>query len=149
MKHSLTLSLVTQLLIAAPLLGQQPAAAGGPEADVRAVAQAFGEALAKSDSTKALSLLHPDVLILEGSRAETKEQYRSGHLAADIRYAASVRRETLRDGVTILGESALFTRQQRSTGTSSRGAPIDRTSTEAMVLVRTPDGWRIRSIHWF
>ena len=120
-----------------------------PDAEVRALAQAFSDALARGDSTAALALLHADVLILEGRNTETKEQYRSGHLAADIRYAASVKRETLREGVTLLGESALYTSQKRVTGTSARGTAIDRTSTEAMVLVRTPEGWRIRSIHWF
>ena len=120
-----------------------------PEDQVRAVAQAFGDALARADSTAALALLQDDVLILEGQRAETKTQYRSGHLAADIRYLTTVKSERLREGVTITGETALYTRQSRMTGTSARGAPIDRTSTEAMTLVRTPDGWRIRSIHWF
>ena len=119
------------------------------DAQVMAVAHAFGDALARGDSIAALALLHADVLILEGRATETKEQYRSGHLAADIRYAQSVKRELIREGVTLMGDSALFTRQQRTTGTSSRGAPIDRTTTEALVLVRTADGWRIRSIHWF
>jgi ketosteroid isomerase-like protein len=120
-----------------------------PEDQVRAVAHAFSDALSRADSTGALALLHEDVLILEGQRAETKTQYRSGHLAADIRYLSTVKSERLREGVTITGEAALYTRQSRITGTSARGAAIDRTSTEAMSLVRTPDGWRIRSIHWF
>jgi ketosteroid isomerase-like protein len=139
-------ALLASALSAAPARSQ-----GGdtPEAQALAVAHAFGDALARGDSTAALALLHPDVLILEGGRAETKEQYRSGHLAGDIRYLATVRSERLREGVTITGDAALYTRQSRLTGTSARGAPIDRTSTEAMSLVRTPDGWRIRSIHWF
>jgi ketosteroid isomerase-like protein len=140
---------VSALLVAAPARAQQPAAAQGLEAEVRTVARGFKEALASGDSTAALGYLHDDVLILEGGRAETKQQYRSGHLAADIRYASSVKSETVRDGVTIHGDVALYTQSYRVTGTSSRGAPIDRTSSEAMVLVRTPAGWRIRNVHWF
>jgi ketosteroid isomerase-like protein len=119
------------------------------EADVRAVARGFRDALARGDSTAALGYLTDDVQILEGGRAETKEQYRSGHLAADIRFASSVKSETVSEGVTLHGETAHYTQSYRVTGTSARGAPIDRTSSEAMVLVRTPAGWRIRSIHWF
>jgi ketosteroid isomerase-like protein len=142
-------TLALLLLAAAPLGGQEPATPSTPEAEVRAVARAFKEALARGDSTAALGCLHDDVLILEGGRAETKTQYRSGHLAADIRFASSVKSETLRDGVTMHGDVALYTQSYRVTGTSSRGAPIDRTSSEAPLLVRTPAGWRIRNVHWF
>jgi ketosteroid isomerase-like protein len=121
----------------------------GQEADARAAARGFKDALARGDSTAALGYLTDDVLILEGGRAETKAQYRSGHLAADIRFASSVRSETVSEGVTLHGDTAHYTQSYRVTGTSARGAPIDRTSSEAMVLVRTPAGWRIRSIHWF
>jgi ketosteroid isomerase-like protein len=147
---SILLLMTGALLAANPVAAQQPApAAQGPEAEVRAVAQGFKQALASGDSVAALGFLHDEVLILEGGRPETKQQYRSGHLAADIRYASSVKSETLRDGVTILGDMALYSQSYRTTGTSARGAPIDRTSSEAMVLVRTPAGWRIRSVHWF
>jgi ketosteroid isomerase-like protein len=137
--------LAAAFLAAAPLAAQTPS----PEDQVRAVAGSFSQALATSDSIGALALLHDDVLILEGTRAETKEQYRSGHLRADIAFAASVMRETLRDGVTIVGDFAMYTKQYRTTGMSSRGAPIDRTNIEALVLVRTPAGWRIQQVHWF
>lgn len=145
----LALLLLAASLTAVPSYAQQPAPAQGPEAEVRSVARAFKEALAAGDSTAALGYLHDDVLILEGGRAETKQQYRSGHLAADMRFASSVKSETVRDGVTMHGDVALYTQSYRVTGTSARGAPIDRTSSEAMVLVRTPSGWRIRNIHWF
>jgi ketosteroid isomerase-like protein len=117
--------------------------------EVRNAAHAFKDALARGDSVAALGYLTDDVLILEGGRAETKTQYRSGHLAADIRFATSVKSETVREGVTIHGEVALYTQSYRVTGTSARGDPIDRTSSEAMTLVRTPAGWRIRGLHWF
>jgi ketosteroid isomerase-like protein len=144
-----TLLTLALLLAAAPLGGQEPSTPSTPEDEVRAVARAFKEALARGDSTAALAYLHDDVLILEGGRAETKMQYRSGHLAADIRFASSVKSETLRDGVTMHGDVALYTQSYRVTGTSSRGEPIDRTSSEALLLVRTTAGWRIRNVHWF
>jgi ketosteroid isomerase-like protein len=141
--------LAALLLAAAPAQGQQQPSASGAEDEVRAVARGFAAALSGGDSIAALGYLHEEVRILEGARAETKEEYRSGHLGADIRYASSVQSETLREGVTLTGDVALYTRQYRVPGTSGRGGPIDRTNSEAMVLVRTPAGWRIRDIHWF
>jgi ketosteroid isomerase-like protein len=124
------------------------AQAANEEAAVKAAAQGFAQALAKGDSTAALGFLHDEVLILEGVRAENKAQYRSGHLSADIRYLASVKSENTREGVTISGDTALYTRDSHITGTSARGTAIDRTSAESMVLVRTAQGWKIRHIHW-
>jgi ketosteroid isomerase-like protein len=144
-----TLGALVSLQSPGAVIAQQPAAGQAEDAEVRAAARGFKDALARGDSIAALSYLTDDVLILEGGRAETKQQYRSGHLAADIRFASSVRSETVREGVTILGDIALYSQSYRVTGTSARGAPIDRTSSEAMVLARTPAGWRIRSVHWF
>jgi ketosteroid isomerase-like protein len=123
---------------------RQPSAA---EAAVRAIALGFNDALARGDSIGALAMLSDDAVILEGGRTESKEQYRSGHVRADIAFAFAVKKETLADGVTVTGDVALYTRRYRSTG-RYRDREIDRTSTEAMVLVRTADGWRIRQIHW-
>lgn len=131
------------LLVAAPAEARQTT----DEAEARAVAAGFREALTRADSTAALGYLHPEVLILEGARAETKDEYRSGHLAADIAFASAVESETLRDGMTVTGEMALYTRQYRTTG-RYRDRDVDRTGSEAMVLVRTSEGWRILHIHW-
>ena len=129
-----------------PALAQEISA---DEAAVRAAAHALGDALARGDSLAVLALLDEDVLILEGGGTETKEEYRSGHLRADIAFAgaATVTRETLREGVTVTGDVALYTRQYRTTG-RYRDREIDRTNHEALVLVRTAQGWRIRHVHW-
>lgn len=58
--------------------------------EVVAVVDAFHEALVAGDSTAALALLSDDVVILEGGGVETKDEYRSGHLAGDMRFAAAV-----------------------------------------------------------
>ncbi|HUF51005.1 MAG TPA: nuclear transport factor 2 family protein [Longimicrobiales bacterium] len=144
MRRILTCSITILLgLIGAPLQAQTP----DVEAEIRAVATGFGAALAHGDSTAALGLLHDDVRIMEGGRTETKTQYRSGHLRSDIAFASAVRTETVRDAVTVIGDIALYTSQSRRTGTY-RNRPIDSTGNEAMVLIRTPAGWRIQMIHW-
>jgi hypothetical protein len=45
------------------------------------------------------------------------------------------------------GNTAWIASEGRTTG-NFKGKPVDRLSTETMVLVRTGDAWRIRHIHW-
>lgn len=139
-------ALVTLMIAAAPLAGQE-ATDSARQAEVRSVVDAFHAALAAGDSVAALDRLHPDVLIYESGHAETFEEYRSGHLASDMAFAAAVRRERTGHSTDLWGDTALFTSESRTTGTW-RGREIDARGVETMVLVRTPDGWRIRHIHW-
>lgn len=117
------------------------------ESDVRAVASAFGKALAAGDSLAAIALLHPDVVIFEGGGWESLEDYRKGHLRADMRFLQGMSQETLRDVVTISGDLALVTRSSSTKGTSGERT-VDSLGAETMVLMRTPSGWKIRHIHW-
>jgi ketosteroid isomerase-like protein len=117
------------------------------ENDVRAVVSAFRTALNEGDSTTVVRLLHPDARIYEGGHAETREEYRSGHLHGDIAFLQAVESETISDHVVIADDLALYMREDRKTG-ESRGREIDSHGTETIVLVPTPDGWRIRHIHW-
>jgi ketosteroid isomerase-like protein len=117
------------------------------EAAVRAVATAFGNALETGDSTAALALLHPDVVIFEGGSWETLEDYRSGHLRADMRYLQATQQETLRAVVHVSGDQALVTREFSTTGTMGERV-IDSIGVETLILVRTDEGWKIRHIHW-
>jgi ketosteroid isomerase-like protein len=131
-------------VLCAPASAQQPQQ---EEAAVRAVATTFSEALASGDSTAALGLLHQEVVIFEGGSWENLEHYRSGHLRADMRYLQAIKQETLRDAVSISGDMALLTRESSAVG-SVRERAIDSIGVETMILVRTPDGWKIRHIHW-
>jgi ketosteroid isomerase-like protein len=117
------------------------------ETDVRAVVAAFGKALASGDSTAAIALLHPDVVIFEGGGWETLADYRRGHLRADISAMQSLKNESLRDVITVSGDLALSTREYASTGTRGERV-IDNVGAETMVLQRTPNGWKIRHVHW-
>lgn len=140
--------LLALTLLAAPgLLAAQEATDAAREAEVRAVVRAFHEALATGDSLAAIGRLHVDVSIFEGGRAETLDHYRSGHLRGDIAFASATRREVTGDAVSILGDHALYTAESHTTG-ELRGREIDSHGTETMVLVRTPEGWRIRHVHW-
>src|SRR5829696_2346987 len=127
------------LLAAAPSLA---AAQTKDETDVRAVVAAFGKALGSGDSSAAIALLHPDVVIFEGGGWETLEDYRRGHLRADISAMQSLKHETLRDVIKVSGDLALSTREYSTTGQRGERV-IDNVGAESMVLLRTPTGWKI------
>lgn len=120
---------------------------GGPEDAVRAAVAAYGDALAAGDSLRALSLLHADAVIHENGHAETRAQYRSGHLRSDIAFASATERTTTTHDVSVMGEAALYTATYRVTG-RFRDRDIDSRGTETMVLLHTHEGWRIVHIHW-
>lgn len=107
----------------------------------------YHRALASGDSATALRLLAPDAVILEGGGFETRAEYRSHHLPADIAFARAVARERGPVRVVVDGDVAWAT----STSTA-RGQYGDReissAGAELMVLTRTSEGWRISAIHW-
>lgn len=123
------------------------APASAEEQAVRAAVEGFSGALEAGDSLRALTFLHPEVVVYEGGHAETLSEYRSGHLRADIAFLQAVEQKTLRDQVVLEGDVALYLSEYHSKG-SYRGREIDSHGTETLALVRTPAGWKIRHIHW-
>jgi ketosteroid isomerase-like protein len=118
--------------------------------DSAAVTQAvtdYHAALARGDSAAALALLAPDAVILESGGLESRDEYRAHHLPGDIGFARAVpsRRGPIR--VTLAGDVAWAVSSSETTGTFRERA-INSTGVELMVLSRTPEGWRIRAIHW-
>lgn len=147
---SAALVLVLALVAAPPAAGQEQIAVrqgGDPEEEVAAVVRAFHDALAAGDSTAALGHLHPDVVVYEDGHAETLEEYRSGHLAADMGASDAVQRETLGHDVVVYDEAALSTRLEAASGTIGE-REIEGRLTETMLLVPTDEGWKIRHVHW-
>ena len=140
--------------IAALVAFSQPAAAqhrhGPAQADsaqVAATVERFHQALAAADSAAALALLTPDVEVLESGGVEMRAEYRSHHLAADIEFARAVRSERGPVRVRVRGDVAWATSTSTTQG-EFRGRPVNSAGAELMVLVRTPQGWRIAAIHW-
>ncbi|MBW3554994.1 MAG: nuclear transport factor 2 family protein [Gemmatimonadetes bacterium] len=140
------LSLAASLLATAPSAAQE-ATDSARHAEVRAVVHGFHAALAAGDSSAALERLHPAVVVYESGHAESLTQYRSGHLRSDIAFASAVRREVTGESISLWGDTALYTSEAHTTG-EWRGRAIDAQGAETMVVVRTPEGWRIRHIHW-
>lgn len=136
------------MLLAAPV-GSAAQEGGDParEAEVRAVVAGFHAALASADSLGALGYLQRDVVVYESGHAESLDEYRAGHLPADIAFVSATRRTVTESDVALFGDAALYTSETHTTG-SWRGRDIDAHGTETILLVHAPDGWRIRHIHW-
>lgn len=119
----------------------------GDSSEVARTVRRFHEALQAGDSAAALSLLAPDVTILESGGAETRAEYRAHHLAGDIAFARAVRSVPGPMLVTVRGDVA-WASSTSSTRGKYRERAINSANAELMVLVRGSEGWRIAAIHW-
>jgi ketosteroid isomerase-like protein len=137
------------LLLSLLVLADVVVAQRGPSdsTTVAATVRAFHEALARGDSTAALALLAPDVIILESGGREDLDEYRAHHLSADIEFARSVPSRAGPMQVTFVGDVAWASSTSETTGTF-RERPISSVGAELIVLSRHEGGWRIRAIHW-
>lgn len=126
-------------------LGAQPA--GTDSAAVVAVVDGFHAALASGDQASALRLIADDAVFLEAGGVESRSEYVTNHLPADIEFekGVSTKRSPIR--VVVRGDAAWATSTSETTG-SFQGRAVDFIGAELMVLSREPAGWRIRTIHW-
>ena len=155
-RTSLALALSLALLSETPAFAQDHAhghvpAAGSVAAEARDAAtavDAFHAALKAGDTTAALALLAPDVMIFEEGGAErSRDEYASHHLGSDAAFAAASEATVARRSGWADGDIAWITTEGRTTG-EFNGRAVDRLTTETMVLKRHADGWRIHHIHW-
>lgn len=107
----------------------------------------YHKALTSGDSLTALTLLATDAVILESGGMETRSEYRSHHLPGDIAFARAVKSVRSPLKVVVAGSTAWTFGTSTAQG-EFNGRPINSLGAESMVLTRTPNGWRIRSIHW-
>jgi len=122
----------------------------GDQADSSAivgVVDRFHRALSDGDTVAALSVLAPDAMILESGDVETREEYRSHHLRADIEFARAVPSTRGPVRVTVRGDVAWAISTSKTQG-AYRGRTIDAQGAELMVVMRDQEGWRIRAVHW-
>ncbi len=116
-------------------------------AAVASTVSGFHAALERGDAAGALRLLAADAVILENGSLETREDYRSHHLPADMEFARAVptRRSEVR--IAVNGDTAWASSTSVTQG-SFRERPINSAGAELMLLSRTSTGWVIRAIHW-
>jgi len=124
------------------------AAPSDDPAGVTATVEAFYGAMKAGDPAAAMRTIAPDAVFLEGGRLETRAEYESGHLPADIEFEREVtgRRSPL--SISFNGNTAWVIATTEYEGTF-QGAPVNFVGAQLMVLTR--DGaspWTIRSVHW-
>lgn len=126
---------------------QHEAHQASDSAAVAAVVAKYHEALGAGDSTAALALLADDAIILETGGVETRAEYRSHHLPGDISFAKAIKSQRGAVRVRVVGDAAWATSTSTTQG-EMNGRTINSAGAELMVLVRTPQGWKISAIHW-
>jgi len=112
-----------------------------------AAAISAAKALATGDGKRVMSLLLPDALIVEAGTVQTRNEYQSEHLSEDIAYARAVPSTQRNVVVRQEGDVAWVTSTFQVTG-KFHDKPVDNLAAETMILTKTPDGWRIRILHW-
>lgn len=116
-------------------------------AAIQSAAEDFHRALAEGAPDRVMALLQPDALIVEGGAVQTRGEYQSEHLGEDIAYAKAIPGKPLTVVVAQEGDVGWVTSTFRVTG-KFEDKPVDSLAAETMVLTRTGEGWRIRTIHW-
>jgi ketosteroid isomerase-like protein len=113
------------------------------------VVDAFHRAMRRGDTKLALSYLAGDALIFEAGGVERgRAEYAAHHLSADAEFAQAVPATLIRRvGRSGGGSFAWIASEGRTTGTF-KGKPVDRRTTETMLLRRTGSTWEIIHIHW-
>ena len=112
------------------------------------VVDAFHAALRRGDTKAALSHLAADALIYEAGGVErSRQEYASHHLAADAAFARAVPGTNTRRSGHAAADIAWIATEGRTKGTY-KGKPVDRITSETMVLRRAAGAWKIVHIHW-
>lgn len=113
-----------------------------------AVVDRFHEALKGGDLADAAGLLDESALVYESGGVErSKSEYQSHHLPADAAFSKAVPGVITRRSGGAAANIAWVATESRMKG-SFNGSPVDRVSTETMVLRQDRGRWKIVHIHW-
>lgn len=135
------------LLAVAALTAAACATPPANEGDVTAVLEAFYGAMKTGDTAAAMATVAPDAVFVESGRLETRTEYETNHLPADIGFEKQVTGKRAPWQVTIEGDTAWVITTTEYDGAFD-GRPVHFTSAQLAVLTRADSLWRIRSIHW-
>ncbi len=111
------------------------------------VAAQFHAALTAGNADGASALLSAKALVYESGHAETRDEYISHHLAADIAFAKATQR-TVKNTQQHCDESMCVLMQSSETTGTVKGKSVRYVGQETMVLRREGDAWKIQHVHW-
>lgn len=112
-----------------------------------AVVERFHSALTSGDSARAVALLASDVLVLESGAVQTRAEYLSHHLGADMKASKGSKAARSVVQVRVMGDAAYVVSKTVSPPTGAEGSTGSEMA-ELMVLSKTASGWSIRAVHW-
>jgi ketosteroid isomerase-like protein len=136
------------VVMAATTLSLSCSSASVPsESEVISVIEAFYGAIKKGDATAAMSVIAPDAVFLESGKLETRAEYETNHLPADIEFESEVTGKRGPVQVTFDGNTAWVIAMTEYNG-KFQGGPVSFISAQLVVLTRDSGKWMIRSIHW-
>lgn len=107
----------------------------------------FHHALSSGDSAAVLDLLAPGARIVEGGGVETREEYASHHLGADMDFLEGLEVEETRIQAWVEGDVA-WAVTATDLSERVRDRDVSLRTAELAVLARYPEGWRIVAVHW-
>lgn len=146
----LAAAMLSPMAFAQPVTAEPTEVAALPSAarDAAVVVDAFHAALSRGDTAAAAAFLADDALIFESGGVErSKAEYASHHLAADAAFSKAVPAVTVRRSGDAANGLAWIATEGRMTGTY-KDKPVDRVSTETMVLRQIGRTWKIVHVHW-
>jgi ketosteroid isomerase-like protein len=144
MTRALSLGVVVVILS-----GLSAACGAAPASDDEVVAplQAFYAAMKTGDKAAAMAQIAPDAVFVESGKLETRAEYETNHLPADIDFEKQITGKRSPWQVKTQGDTAWVIATTEYDGTVD-GAPLNFVSAQLAVLTRTSGEWKIRSIHW-
>lgn len=107
----------------------------------------FHDALTAGDSVRAVAMLASDALVLESGAIETRAEYLSHHLGADMAASKDSKGTRTVVHVRVAGDAAYVVSRTVTPPTGEEGSTGSQMA-ELMVLERTTTGWKIQAIHW-
>lgn len=112
-----------------------------------AAVEGFHAALAARDSVRAVALLANDALILESGAIQSRTEYLSHHLGADMKAMQGSKGVRTVVQVRLVGDAAYIVSKTLTPASGAEGSTASE-SAELMVLSKAASGWSIRAVHW-
>ena len=141
------------LMLAAPTRPAASQVSGPPaQSDSAGAVAAVGQlraALARGDSAAVIAMLAPEAIVLESGSVESRSEYRSHHLPADIEYARAIPGEHKLVQAVVHGDVAWVSSTSVTQGKIKERA-VNSAGAELIVLSRRDrqSPWQVRAIHW-
>ncbi len=138
------------VLAAALCVAPTNASAQGTRSDssaATAAVEGFHAALAARDSVRAVALLANDAMILESGAIQSRAEYLSHHLGADMKAMQGSKGVRTVVQTRVVGDAAYIVSKTLTPPSGAEGSTASE-SVELMVLSRAGSGWSIRAVHW-